>query len=27
VRFTHIGFRPIDRAAYEADLRRVLAEK
>jgi cytochrome c biogenesis protein CcmG/thiol:disulfide interchange protein DsbE len=27
VRFTHIGFRPIDRASYEDQLRQVLAEK
>jgi cytochrome c biogenesis protein CcmG, thiol:disulfide interchange protein DsbE len=27
VRFTHIGFRPIDRALYEDQLRQVLAEK
>ena len=27
VRFTHIGFRPVDQAAYEAQLRQVLAEK
>jgi thiol-disulfide isomerase/thioredoxin len=27
VRFTHIGFRPVDQAAYENDLRQVLAEK
>jgi thiol-disulfide isomerase/thioredoxin len=26
VRFTHIGFRPVDRAAYENQLREVLAE-
>jgi cytochrome c biogenesis protein CcmG/thiol:disulfide interchange protein DsbE len=27
VRFTHIGFRPVDEAMYEAQLRDVLAEK
>jgi cytochrome c biogenesis protein CcmG/thiol:disulfide interchange protein DsbE len=27
VRYTHIGFRPTDGAAYEDQLRRVLAEK
>jgi cytochrome c biogenesis protein CcmG, thiol:disulfide interchange protein DsbE len=27
VRFTHIGFRPTDRRAYEDQLRTVLAEK
>jgi len=27
VRFTHIGFRPIDGAEYEDQLRQVLAEK
>jgi cytochrome c biogenesis protein CcmG/thiol:disulfide interchange protein DsbE len=27
VRFTHIGFRPVDRAAYEEQLRKVLTEK
>jgi hypothetical protein len=27
VRFTHIGFRPVDRAAYENQLREVLAGK
>jgi thiol-disulfide isomerase/thioredoxin len=27
VRFTHIGFRPIDRTGYEDQLRQVLAEK
>jgi cytochrome c biogenesis protein CcmG, thiol:disulfide interchange protein DsbE len=27
VRFTHIGFRPVDQAAYEDQLRQVLAEK
>jgi peroxiredoxin len=27
VRFTHIGFRPVDEAAYENELRRVLAEE
>jgi cytochrome c biogenesis protein CcmG, thiol:disulfide interchange protein DsbE len=27
VRFTHVGFRPVDRAAYETQLREVLAEK
>jgi cytochrome c biogenesis protein CcmG/thiol:disulfide interchange protein DsbE len=27
VRFTHIGFRPVDRALYEDQLRQVLAEK
>jgi hypothetical protein len=27
VRFTHIGFRPIDRRGYEDQLRTVLAEK
>jgi hypothetical protein len=26
-RFTHVGFRPIDAAAYEAQLRDLLAEK
>jgi cytochrome c biogenesis protein CcmG/thiol:disulfide interchange protein DsbE len=26
-RFTHVGFRPIDGAAYEAQLRELLAEK
>jgi cytochrome c biogenesis protein CcmG/thiol:disulfide interchange protein DsbE len=26
-RFTHIGFRPVDRTAYEDELRRILAEK
>lgn len=26
VRFTHIGFRPLDRAAYEDQLRQVLAQ-
>ena len=25
-RFTHIGFRPVDRVAYEEELRRMLAE-
>jgi thiol-disulfide isomerase/thioredoxin len=27
VRFTHIGFRPVDEAAYENQLREILAEK
>jgi cytochrome c biogenesis protein CcmG/thiol:disulfide interchange protein DsbE len=27
VRFTHIGFRPVDRAAYEDQLREILAGK
>jgi cytochrome c biogenesis protein CcmG/thiol:disulfide interchange protein DsbE len=27
VRFTHIGFRPVDQAAYEDQLREVLTEK
>jgi peroxiredoxin len=27
VRFTHIGFRPVDQAAYENQLREVLTEK
>jgi cytochrome c biogenesis protein CcmG/thiol:disulfide interchange protein DsbE len=27
VRFTHIGFRPIDRAVYEEELRQLLAEQ
>jgi cytochrome c biogenesis protein CcmG/thiol:disulfide interchange protein DsbE len=27
VRFTHIGFKPVDEAAYEDQLREVLAEK
>jgi cytochrome c biogenesis protein CcmG, thiol:disulfide interchange protein DsbE len=27
VRFTHIGFRPVDRVVYEDQLRQVLAEK
>lgn len=27
VRFTHIGFRPMDEAAYEDQLRTILAEK
>lgn len=27
MRFTHIGFRPIDASAYEAQLKSVLAEK
>jgi thiol-disulfide isomerase/thioredoxin len=27
VRFTHIGFRPVDGAAYENQLREILAEK
>ena len=27
VRFTHIGFRPVDQASYESQLRQVLAEK
>jgi cytochrome c biogenesis protein CcmG/thiol:disulfide interchange protein DsbE len=27
VRYTHIGFRPVDRATYEDQLRRVLTEK
>ena len=26
-RFTHVGFRPIDGAIYEAQLRELLAEK
>jgi hypothetical protein len=26
-RFTHVGFRPIDGAKYEAQLRELLAEK
>jgi thiol-disulfide isomerase/thioredoxin len=26
-RYTHVGFRPADRAAYEAELRALLAEK
>ena len=26
-RFTHVGFRPIDGATYEAQLRELLAEK
>jgi hypothetical protein len=27
LRFTHIGFRPVDRGAYEDQLRALLAEK
>ncbi len=27
VRFTHTGFRPVDRALYETQLRELLAEK
>ena len=27
LRFTHVGFRPVDRAAYEDQLRELLAEK
>jgi cytochrome c biogenesis protein CcmG/thiol:disulfide interchange protein DsbE len=27
VRFTHIGFRPVDQVAYEAQLREILTEK
>jgi len=27
LRFTHIGFRPVDRAAYEDQLRELLREK
>lgn len=27
LRFTHIGFRPVDRAAYEDQLRELLTEK
>jgi cytochrome c biogenesis protein CcmG/thiol:disulfide interchange protein DsbE len=27
VRFTHIGFRPVDQAAYEAEVREILTEK
>lgn len=27
VRFTHIGFRPVDETAYENELRQVLAEE
>jgi peroxiredoxin len=27
VRFTHIGFRPVDRPAYEDQLRELLSEK
>ncbi len=27
VRYTHLGFRPVDREAYENQLREVLAEK
>jgi cytochrome c biogenesis protein CcmG, thiol:disulfide interchange protein DsbE len=27
LRFTHIGFRPVDQASYERQLRQVLAEK
>lgn len=27
VRFTHIGFRPVDASAYEAQIRQILAEK
>jgi thiol-disulfide isomerase/thioredoxin len=27
LRFTHIGFRPVDREAYEIELRALLAEK
>ena len=27
VRFTHIGFRPLDQAAYEKQLREILTEK
>jgi cytochrome c biogenesis protein CcmG, thiol:disulfide interchange protein DsbE len=27
VRFTHVGFRPVDGAIYEAQLRELLAEK
>jgi peroxiredoxin len=27
VRFTHIGFRPVDRARYESQLRQLLSEK
>jgi len=26
-RFTHVGFRPVDAAAYETQLRELLAEK
>jgi hypothetical protein len=26
-RFTHVGFRPVDGAIYEAQLRELLAEK
>ena len=26
-RFTHVGFRPVDGAVYEAQLRELLAEK
>jgi hypothetical protein len=26
-RFTHVGFRPVDAAVYEAQLRQLLAEK
>jgi thiol-disulfide isomerase/thioredoxin len=27
VRFTHVGFLPVDRVAYEGELRQLLAEK
>jgi hypothetical protein len=27
VRFTHIGFRPVDGTVYENQLREILAEK
>jgi hypothetical protein len=27
VRFMHVGFRPVDRAVYESELRKVLSEK
>jgi peroxiredoxin len=27
MRFTHVGFRPVDGALYEAQLRKLLAEK
>jgi thiol-disulfide isomerase/thioredoxin len=27
LRYTHVGFQPVDRAAYEAQLRELLAEK
>ena len=27
LRYTHIGFQPVDRATYETQLRELLAEK